>query len=50
MFLMTQFCADEVKWENGCVSGTVYWGDTSLTNLLVKVGDFVNICEHFWLE
>ncbi|KAI4813251.1 hypothetical protein KUCAC02_024589 [Chaenocephalus aceratus] len=31
----------EVKWENGCVSGTVYWGDESLTNLLVKVyGDF----------
>ncbi|XP_033956977.1 sphingosine-1-phosphate lyase 1 [Pseudochaenichthys georgianus] len=31
----------EVKWENGCVSGTVYWGDASLTNLLVKVyGDF----------
>ncbi|XP_010777907.1 sphingosine-1-phosphate lyase 1 isoform X2 [Notothenia coriiceps] len=31
----------EVKWENGCVSGTVYWGDESLTNLLVKVyGNF----------
>ncbi|KAK5908160.1 hypothetical protein CgunFtcFv8_016241 [Champsocephalus gunnari] len=31
----------EVKWENGYVSGTVYWGDESLTNLLVKVyGDF----------
>ncbi|XP_029305732.1 sphingosine-1-phosphate lyase 1 isoform X2 [Cottoperca gobio] len=32
---------NEVKWENGCVSGAVYWGDESLTNLLVKVyGDF----------
>uniref|UniRef100_A0A3Q3WFI2 sphinganine-1-phosphate aldolase n=1 Tax=Mola mola TaxID=94237 RepID=A0A3Q3WFI2_MOLML len=32
---------NEVKWEKGCVSGAVYWGDTSLTNLLVKVyGDF----------
>ncbi|KAJ4949158.1 hypothetical protein JOQ06_020676 [Pogonophryne albipinna] len=31
----------EVKWENGYVSGTVYWGDESLTNLMVKVyGDF----------
>lgn len=30
--------ADEVQWENGCVSGGVYWGDKSLTNLLVKVG------------
>uniref|UniRef100_A0A8C4GLR4 sphinganine-1-phosphate aldolase n=1 Tax=Dicentrarchus labrax TaxID=13489 RepID=A0A8C4GLR4_DICLA len=28
-------------WEKGCVSGAVYWGDESLTNLLVKVyGDF----------
>uniref|UniRef100_A0A8C9X913 sphinganine-1-phosphate aldolase n=1 Tax=Sander lucioperca TaxID=283035 RepID=A0A8C9X913_SANLU len=32
---------NEVQWEKGCVSGTVYWGDESLTNLLVKVyGDF----------
>ncbi|XP_034081600.1 sphingosine-1-phosphate lyase 1 isoform X2 [Gymnodraco acuticeps] len=32
---------NEVKWEKGFVSGTVYWGDESLTNLLVKVyGDF----------
>ncbi|KAM3606732.1 uncharacterized protein V6R79_022267 [Siganus canaliculatus] len=32
---------NEVKWEDGCVSGAVYWGDESLTNLLVKVyGDF----------
>ncbi|XP_037639092.1 sphingosine-1-phosphate lyase 1 isoform X1 [Sebastes umbrosus] len=32
---------NEVKWEKGCVSGAVYWGDESLTNLLVKVyGDF----------
>ncbi|XP_040033711.2 sphingosine-1-phosphate lyase 1 isoform X2 [Gasterosteus aculeatus] len=32
---------NEVQWENGCVSGAVYWGDESLTNLLVKVyGDF----------
>ncbi|XP_034753531.1 sphingosine-1-phosphate lyase 1 isoform X1 [Etheostoma cragini] len=32
---------NEVQWEKGCVSGTVYWGDKSLTNLLVKVyGDF----------
>ena len=30
--------ADEVQWEKGCVSGGVYWGDKSLTNLLVKVG------------
>ncbi|KAJ8014327.1 hypothetical protein DPEC_G00039090 [Dallia pectoralis] len=31
----------EVNWENGQVSGTVYWGDQTLTNLLVKVyGDF----------
>ncbi|KAM6916019.1 sphingosine-1-phosphate lyase 1 [Xenentodon cancila] len=32
---------NEVKWEKGCVSGAVYWGDESLTKLLVKVyGDF----------
>ncbi|XP_074502879.1 sphingosine-1-phosphate lyase 1 isoform X2 [Sebastes fasciatus] len=32
---------NEVKWEKGRVSGAVYWGDESLTNLLVKVyGDF----------
>ncbi|KAI3363008.1 hypothetical protein L3Q82_011671, partial [Scortum barcoo] len=32
---------NEVQWEKGCVSGAVYWGDESLTNLLVKVyGDF----------
>uniref|UniRef100_A0A671XMR4 sphinganine-1-phosphate aldolase n=1 Tax=Sparus aurata TaxID=8175 RepID=A0A671XMR4_SPAAU len=32
---------NEVKWENGCVSGAVYWGDEKLTKLLVKVyGDF----------
>lgn len=32
---------NEVDWEKGCVSGAVYWGDESLTKLLVKVyGDF----------
>ncbi|XP_076025373.1 sphingosine-1-phosphate lyase 1 isoform X2 [Genypterus blacodes] len=32
---------NEVKWEKGCVSGAVYWGDEMLTKLLVKVyGDF----------
>ncbi|XP_010732851.2 sphingosine-1-phosphate lyase 1 isoform X1 [Larimichthys crocea] len=32
---------NDVEWEKGCVSGAVYWGDESLTNLLVKVyGDF----------
>ncbi|XP_010899830.1 sphingosine-1-phosphate lyase 1 isoform X1 [Esox lucius] len=32
---------NEVNWENGQVSGTVYWGDQTLTNLLVKVyGEF----------
>ncbi|XP_056292161.1 sphingosine-1-phosphate lyase 1 [Pseudoliparis swirei] len=32
----------EVQWENGCVSGAVYWGDETLTSLLVKVyGEFV---------
>uniref|UniRef100_A0A669C5K3 sphinganine-1-phosphate aldolase n=1 Tax=Oreochromis niloticus TaxID=8128 RepID=A0A669C5K3_ORENI len=32
---------NEVKWEKGLVSGAVYWGDESLTKLLVKVyGDF----------
>ncbi|XP_013884292.1 sphingosine-1-phosphate lyase 1 [Austrofundulus limnaeus] len=32
---------NEVQWEKGCVSGGVYWGDESLTKLLVKVyGDF----------
>ncbi|XP_069546060.1 sphingosine-1-phosphate lyase 1 isoform X1 [Brachyistius frenatus] len=32
---------NEVQWEKGCVSGAVYWGDESLTKLLVKVyGDF----------
>uniref|UniRef100_A0A3P8VUJ2 sphinganine-1-phosphate aldolase n=1 Tax=Cynoglossus semilaevis TaxID=244447 RepID=A0A3P8VUJ2_CYNSE len=32
---------NEVPWEKGCVSGAVYWGDESLTKLLVKVyGDF----------
>ncbi|KAK7901692.1 hypothetical protein WMY93_018461 [Mugilogobius chulae] len=32
---------NEVKWEKGCVSGAVYWGDETLTKLLVKVyGDF----------
>uniref|UniRef100_A0A7N6BNR6 sphinganine-1-phosphate aldolase n=1 Tax=Anabas testudineus TaxID=64144 RepID=A0A7N6BNR6_ANATE len=31
----------EVEWEKGCVSGAVYWGDETLTKLLVKVyGDF----------
>lgn len=34
---------DEVKWENGCVSGAVYWGDEKLTKLLVKVCIFVHI-------
>ncbi|GLD56092.1 sphingosine-1-phosphate lyase 1 isoform X2 [Lates japonicus] len=33
--------SDEVQWEKGCVSGAVYWGDETLTKLLVKVyGDF----------
>ncbi|KAM9803966.1 sphingosine-1-phosphate lyase 1 [Neosynchiropus ocellatus] len=32
---------NEVRWEKGCVSGAVYWGDETLTKLLVKVyGDF----------
>ncbi|KAM4730347.1 sphingosine-1-phosphate lyase 1 isoform 1-T1 [Anableps anableps] len=32
---------NEVQWEKGCVSGAVYWGDETLTKLLVKVyGDF----------
>ncbi|XP_037321312.2 sphingosine-1-phosphate lyase 1 isoform X1 [Pungitius pungitius] len=32
---------NDVQWEKGCVSGAVYWGDKSLTSLLVKVyGDF----------
>ncbi|XP_034040546.1 sphingosine-1-phosphate lyase 1 [Thalassophryne amazonica] len=32
---------NEVQWENGCVSGGVYWGDATLTKLLVQVyGDF----------
>uniref|UniRef100_A0A8C6NWZ0 sphinganine-1-phosphate aldolase n=1 Tax=Nothobranchius furzeri TaxID=105023 RepID=A0A8C6NWZ0_NOTFU len=32
---------NDVKWEKGCCSGAVYWGDESLTKLLVKVyGDF----------
>uniref|UniRef100_A0A672GUS4 sphinganine-1-phosphate aldolase n=2 Tax=Salarias fasciatus TaxID=181472 RepID=A0A672GUS4_SALFA len=32
---------NDVKWEKGCVSGAVYWGDETLTKLLVKVyGDF----------
>ncbi|XP_068183597.1 sphingosine-1-phosphate lyase 1 isoform X1 [Antennarius striatus] len=32
---------NEVKWEKGRVSGAVYWGDKSLTDLLVKVyGEF----------
>ncbi|XP_062257670.1 sphingosine-1-phosphate lyase 1 isoform X1 [Platichthys flesus] len=32
---------NEVPWEKGCVSGAVYWGDETLTKLLVKVyGDF----------
>ncbi|XP_063047447.1 sphingosine-1-phosphate lyase 1 [Engraulis encrasicolus] len=32
---------NEVDWENGKVSGAVYWGDDTLTKLLVKVyGDF----------
>ncbi|XP_057704374.1 sphingosine-1-phosphate lyase 1 isoform X1 [Corythoichthys intestinalis] len=32
---------NEVKWQSGCVSGAVYWGDDTLTKLLVKVyGDF----------
>lgn len=26
-----------MQWEKGCVSGAVYWGDESLTKLLVKV-------------
>ncbi|XP_030626392.1 sphingosine-1-phosphate lyase 1 [Chanos chanos] len=31
----------EVEWERGRVSGAVYWGDETLTQLLVKVyGDF----------
>ncbi|KAM9560953.1 sphingosine-1-phosphate lyase 1-like isoform 1-T1 [Salvelinus alpinus] len=32
---------NEVDWEKGRVSGAVYWGDETLTKLLVKVyGDF----------
>ncbi|KAI5107971.1 sphingosine-1-phosphate lyase 1 isoform X1 [Silurus meridionalis] len=32
---------NEVKWSKGKVSGTVYWGDEKLTDLLVKVyGEF----------
>ncbi|KAM9809089.1 sphingosine-1-phosphate lyase 1 isoform X2 [Syngnathus typhle] len=32
---------NECQWQNGCVSGAVYWGDETLTKLLVKVyGDF----------
>ncbi|XP_077352552.1 sphingosine-1-phosphate lyase 1 [Festucalex cinctus] len=32
---------NEVQWQKGCVSGAVYWGDETLTKLLVKVyGDF----------
>ncbi|XP_034464269.1 sphingosine-1-phosphate lyase 1 isoform X2 [Hippoglossus hippoglossus] len=32
---------NDVPWEKGCVSGAVYWGDETLTKLLVKVyGDF----------
>ncbi|XP_049591728.1 sphingosine-1-phosphate lyase 1 isoform X1 [Syngnathus scovelli] len=32
---------NECQWQKGCVSGTVYWGDETLTKLLVKVyGDF----------
>ncbi|XP_072293255.1 sphingosine-1-phosphate lyase 1 isoform X2 [Eucyclogobius newberryi] len=32
---------NEVQWEKGCVSGAVYWGDETLTKLLVTVyGDF----------
>lgn len=38
--------ADEVKWEKGCVSGAVYWGDESLTNLLVKVCIFFHVSTH----
>lgn len=39
--------ADEVKWEKGCVSGAVYWGDETLTNLLVKVCIFFYVSTHF---
>lgn len=50
MFLMIGCAvAGEVQWEKGCVSGAVYWGDKSLTNLLVKVCIFVNISDHFIL-
>uniref|UniRef100_A0A8C6SDD2 sphinganine-1-phosphate aldolase n=1 Tax=Neogobius melanostomus TaxID=47308 RepID=A0A8C6SDD2_9GOBI len=32
---------NDVQWEKGCVSGAVYWGDETLTKLLVQVyGDF----------
>ncbi|XP_027863446.1 sphingosine-1-phosphate lyase 1 isoform X2 [Xiphophorus couchianus] len=32
---------NDVQWDKGCVSGAVYWGDETLTKLLVKVyGDF----------
>ncbi|CAL8299712.1 unnamed protein product [Merluccius merluccius] len=32
---------NDVQWEKGWVSGAVYWGDETLTKLLVKVyGDF----------
>ncbi|XP_037127207.1 sphingosine-1-phosphate lyase 1 isoform X2 [Syngnathus acus] len=32
---------NECQWQKGCVSGAVYWGDETLTKLLVKVyGDF----------
>uniref|UniRef100_A0A671XMB6 sphinganine-1-phosphate aldolase n=1 Tax=Sparus aurata TaxID=8175 RepID=A0A671XMB6_SPAAU len=30
---------NEVKWENGCVSGAVYWGDEKLTKLNVNTFD-----------
>lgn len=29
-----------MQWAKGCVSGAVYWGDESLTKLLVKVRVF----------
>lgn len=40
---MSCVVSDEVQWEKGCVSGAVYWGDESLTNLLVKVRIFVSL-------
>ena len=38
LVLMFLFLAADVKWDEGCCSGTVYSGEDKLTKLMTEVG------------